>query len=65
MLILSRKLNESIIINNNIVLTVVEISRGKVRIGIDAPQEIPVFRKELLDANLGKAIKAKKLSKLQ
>ena len=65
MLILSRKINESIVIGNDIILTVVEVSHGKVRIGIDAPQDIPVFRKELLDETSGKAIKAKKLSKLQ
>jgi len=65
MLILSRKINQSIVIGDDITLTVVEVSPGKVRIGIDAPQDVPVFRKELLDATSGKAVKAKKLSKLQ
>jgi carbon storage regulator len=65
MLILSRKINQSIVIGDDITLTVVEVSPGKVRIGIDAPQDVPVFRKELLDATSGKAIKTKKLSKLQ
>lgn len=48
MLVLSRKLQERIIINGNIVVTVVEIDKNKVRIGVEAPREIPVFREELL-----------------
>lgn len=48
MLVLSRKLGEKIVINNNIVITVVDIDRGKIRLGIEAPREVPVFRKELL-----------------
>ena len=47
MLVLSRKQQESIRINDNIVVTVLEIQRNKVRIGIDAPKEIPVLRSEL------------------
>lgn len=50
MLILSRKKNESIIINNNITIVVVEIRGDKVRLGIEAPKEIPVHRKEVFDA---------------
>lgn len=49
MLVLSRKLGEKIVINDNITIEVVSIDRGKIRLGIDAPREIPVFRKELLD----------------
>ena len=66
MLILSRKINESLVINNNIVITVVEVGRGKVRIGIEAPTEIPVHRQEVYDAiKLGEIdAKGKKLSKL-
>ena len=51
MLVLSRRLGEKIIIgsgSNEIVLTVVDIDRGKIRLGIDAPKEIPVFREELV-----------------
>lgn len=48
MLVLSRKLGEKIVINENITLTVVSIERGKVRLGIEAPKEIPIFRSELL-----------------
>jgi carbon storage regulator len=49
MLVLSRKSNESIIINNNITVTVVEIRGDKVRLGIVAPKEIPVHRQEVYD----------------
>jgi carbon storage regulator len=50
MLVLSRKLNESIIINDNIVVTVVEVRGDKVRLGIEAPREVPVHRQEVHDA---------------
>lgn len=46
MLVLSRHRDEQIVINNNVVITVVEIRRDKVRLGIEAPQEIPVHRRE-------------------
>jgi carbon storage regulator len=48
MLVLSRKLNETIIIGSNIRIKVVGISGGQVRIGIEAPDEIKVMREELL-----------------
>jgi carbon storage regulator len=51
MLVLSRKLGEKIFINDNICITVVDIDRGKIRLGIEAPREVPIFRKELLDAD--------------
>jgi carbon storage regulator len=54
MLVLSRKLGEKICIGQNIFLTVVDIERGKVRLGIEAPRDIPIYRQELLaqpDAN--------------
>ncbi len=50
MLVLSRKLNESIVIDENIVVTVVEIRGGKVRLGIQAPKEVTVHRREVYDA---------------
>lgn len=50
MLVLSRKKDESIIIADNIVITVVEIRGDKVRLGIQAPKEIPVHRQEVYDA---------------
>jgi carbon storage regulator len=48
MLVLSRKLNETIVIANNIRITVVGINGSQVRLGIEAPGEIKVMRKELL-----------------
>jgi carbon storage regulator len=47
MLVLSRKLGEKIYINDNICITVVDIDRGKIRLGIEAPREVPIFREEL------------------
>jgi len=47
MLVLTRKLDEKIIVNNDIVITVVEILNGRVRIGIEAPIEVPVHRSEV------------------
>lgn len=49
MLVLSRKNNEKIIINNDIVITIVEIRGDKVRLGIEAPKDIPVHRQEVYD----------------
>ena len=50
MLVLSRKKNESIVINNDIVITVVEIRGDKVRLGIVAPKDVPVHRQEVYEA---------------
>jgi len=47
MLILSRKQDESIIINGNIEVKILEIEEGKVKLGIEAPKDIDIFRKEL------------------
>ena len=47
MLVLSRKKNESIVINDNITITVVEVRGDKVRLGIQAPREIPIHRSEV------------------
>jgi carbon storage regulator len=48
MLVLSRKLGEKIYISDNICITVVDIDRGKIRLGIEAPRDVPIFRQELL-----------------
>lgn len=50
MLVLSRQRDESIVIGDNIVITVVDIRGYKVRLGINAPREIPVHRQEVYDA---------------
>jgi carbon storage regulator len=50
MLVLSRKKNESIVINNDITVTVVEIHDDRVRLGVVAPREVPVHRQEVYDA---------------
>ncbi|HEX8199429.1 MAG TPA: carbon storage regulator CsrA [Isosphaeraceae bacterium] len=54
MLVLSRKLGEKIVIGNNIVVTVVKIDRNQIRIGIEAPQDVPVFREEIAQNSLTK-----------
>src|SRR5437870_3733184 len=54
MLVLSRKKNESIVINNDITITVVEIRDDKVRLGIVAPKEVPVHRQEVFEAIHGR-----------
>ena len=53
MLVLSRKKNESIVIANDIVITVVEVRGDKVRLGIEAPKDVPVHRQEIHDAIQG------------
>jgi carbon storage regulator len=47
MLVLSRKLNEKIVIDGGIVVTVVKIDRNQVRLGIEAPGHVGVFREEI------------------
>jgi carbon storage regulator len=50
MLVLSRKRDERIVIGDNIVITVIEVRGDKVRLGIDAPNDVPVHRQEVMDA---------------
>lgn len=57
MLVLSRRKNESIVINNEITIVVVEIRGDKVRLGVEAPKEVPVHRREVYDA-IKKAVDA-------
>jgi carbon storage regulator len=63
MLVLSRKKNESIVINDDITIVVVEIRGDKVRLGVEAPKHVPVHRREVQDAidrqNAAAAAKAK------
>lgn len=50
MLILSRKTNEKICIGENITLTIIEVRGDQVKIGVDAPKDVKVFRHEVLQA---------------
>jgi carbon storage regulator len=50
MLVLSRQRDESIVIGDNVVVTIVDIRGDKVRLGIQAPGEIPVHRQEVFEA---------------
>ena len=47
MLALSRKKGEALVINNNIEVTVLEVKGDQVKIGISAPKEVPIYRKEV------------------
>jgi carbon storage regulator len=61
MLVLSRQRDESIIIGDNIVITIVDIRGDKVRLGINAPTEIPVHRQEVDEAIQRENLKASQL----
>lgn len=50
MLVLSRKKDEAIVINNDITIVVIEIRGDKVRLGVEAPSNVPVHRKEVYEA---------------
>jgi carbon storage regulator len=56
MLVLSRKKNECIVIDDKITITVVEIRGDKVRLGIEAPTTVPVHREEVFDAIRGRIV---------
>lgn len=47
MLALSRKKNEAVIVNNNVEITILEVKGDQVKIGISAPKEVPIYRKEV------------------
>jgi carbon storage regulator len=61
MLVLSRQRDESIMIGDNIVVTIVDIRGDKVRLGINAPTEIPVHRQEVYEAIQRENLRASKL----
>jgi len=61
MLVLSRQRDESIVIGDNVVVTVVDIRGDKVRLGIDAPSEIPVHRREVYEAICRENLRAARL----
>ncbi len=50
MLVLSRKKNESIVVGDHITITVIEVRGDKVRLGIEAPKDVTVHRREVYDA---------------
>ena len=57
MLVLSRKKNESITIGENIRVMIIDVHGDRVRIGIEAPKDIQVHRKEILEAILRENLK--------
>ncbi len=61
MLVLSRQRDESIVIGDNIVITIVDIRGDKVRLGINAPAEIPVHRQEVYDAIQRENVRASRI----
>ena len=62
MLVLSRQRDESIMIGDNIVVTIVDIRGDKVRLGINAPSEIPVHRQEVYEAIQRENLRASRLA---
>ena len=50
MLILNRKIGEGIILGDNIEIKILDIQDGKIKIGIEAPKDIPILRKEVYDS---------------
>ncbi|KPL84123.1 hypothetical protein SE15_02810 [Thermanaerothrix daxensis] len=63
MLVLTRKVDESVVIAENIVITILSIEGDKVKLGIEAPREVPILRKELQDAIREQEQLASELSK--
>lgn len=64
MLVLARKLNESIVLGDDITIKVISIDKGVVKLGIDAPQNISIMRSELLEDVKDSNIAASKESDL-
>lgn len=56
MLVLSRKVGEKILIGDNISVTVVRVAQGTVRIGVEAPHDLPIVREELKDSSQDKPL---------
>jgi carbon storage regulator len=52
MLVLSRKVNEKVMIGDGVIVTIVKIDRNQVRIGIEAPGNVPIYREEILPISL-------------
>ena len=58
MLVLARKVGQSIVVNDNVEILVIEVRGDQVRLGIEAPRSIPVHRKELLEQIRAENVKA-------
>lgn len=58
MLVIARKVGQSLVINDNIEVLVIEVRGDQVRLGIEAPKTIPVYRKELLEQIRAENVKA-------
>ncbi len=69
MLVLARKKEESLIIDGKIEIVVLEVEDGKVKLGINAPKDVKIYRKEILEAvreeNQSAALAAKALLKVR
>jgi carbon storage regulator len=50
MLVLTRKKNETIVINDNVEITIVDIQNDQIRIGVNAPKSVKIYRKEIYDS---------------
>ena len=62
MLVLSRKVGERILIGDNISVTVVRVAQGTVRIGVEAPEDLPIVREEIKDQQRGTGPPARKVA---
>lgn len=49
MLVLSRKIDEALLVNGNIEIRILEVKKGRVRLGIEAPRDVPIQRKEIME----------------
>ena len=65
MLALARKVNESIVVNDNIEITILEVKGDQVKIGIEAPKSVPVYRKEIYSQIQKENAEAANISSLQ
>lgn len=61
MLVLSRKRDEAILIGDDVVITIVDIRGDKIRLGIEAPREVPVYRQEVYEAIQRENLRASRL----